>query len=102
MRYGRPASRSQQATGSGGGTSASTRGAAGSSLTRALGALRETHVLGHLVVGRREIAPRERALLPVRLPQRDREARTRQLLAEVERVCRLDDAEFVEDALDVG
>ena len=42
------------------------------------------HVLA--VVGRREIAPRQRAFLPIGLAERDGETGARQLLAQVERM----------------
>ena len=64
--------------------------------------LRQLHVLRTHVVGRREVAPLQRALLPVRLAQGDGELRLHQLLAEVEGVRRLVDAELAEDLLDVG
>ena len=50
----------------------------------------------------REITPLELSLLPVCLPQGDGELRLHQLLAEVERVTGILDAELIEDLLDVG
>src|SRR5256885_8167472 len=62
--------------------------------------LRQLHAIGARIVGRREIAPRERAFLPVRLAERHREARARELAAEIERVRRLDDVELGEELRD--
>src|SRR5690349_17550965 len=62
--------------------------------------LGQLHAIGGDIVGRREIAPRERAFLPVRLAERDREAGARELAAKIERVRRLGEVELREQLRD--
>ena len=62
----------------------------------------QPHVLRFRVVGRREVAPRQRPLLAIGLAERDREAGPRQLLAQIEGVRRLVDVELGEDLGDAG
>jgi hypothetical protein len=58
-------------------------------------------VLRRDLVRRRQVAPRQRAFLAIRLSKRDSEARAGELFSQVERVRRLVHLELLEDVLDV-
>ena len=68
--------------------------------SHSLHALGQAHVLGVRVVRRREVAPRQRSLLPIGLAERHREACPREFFPEIERVRRLVDVELREDICD--
>src|SRR5678816_869657 len=63
--------------------------------------LRERDVLASRVIRGRQISPRQRAFLTIRLAQCHRQAGPRQLFAKVEGMRRLVDVELVEDVLNV-
>src|SRR5688572_33483570 len=58
-------------------------------------------MFGARLVGRRQIPPGERAFLTIGLPERHRQMRSSELLADVERMRRLVHSELREDLLNV-